>query len=91
MPLSDYPSAELEPRNLSKEEISDPYLVISELFDYMHLPQVREALWNWLKVSVTGGFKNESSNERQNLLGMYEKMAKVMEAVYLIHKKVKPQ
>jgi len=33
------------PQKLTEAEISDPYLVIQELFDFDHLPGIRELLW----------------------------------------------
>lgn len=60
MSIQDYPTAELESRKLSKEEIANPYEVIDELFSYGHLPQLREALWEWLKLTVSGSYHHES-------------------------------
>ncbi len=70
---------------LSKEEISDPYLVLEELFDFAHLPQLRSMLWDWLKATVTGGYnKSLSSRERENILLLYEKVEKLIEAAHVL-------
>lgn len=70
---------------LSKEEITDPYLVIHELFDFADLADTRELLWNWLKTTVTGDYhKQLTATERSTILTMYEKMEKLIEAAYLL-------
>jgi hypothetical protein len=86
MALSDYPAWELQPRKLSPDEVQDPNVVISQLFDFMHLPQVRQALWDWFKLTVTGQYKNEKASEKANLIMLYEKLEKLIEAVHIIHK-----
>lgn len=89
MSIQDYPAAELEPRKLSKEEIANPYEVIGELFSYGNLPQLREALWEWLKLTVSGSYHHESRRDRANMLHLYEKMEKLIEAVHIIHQRNK--
>jgi hypothetical protein len=87
MSIHEYPPAELEPRKLSKEEIEDPYQVIYELFDYAHLPQIRESIWEWLKATTSGNYHKLSVSERGNLLYLYEKIEKLIEAAHIIHNK----
>ncbi len=87
MSLNDYPKGELEPRKLNKEEIEDPYQVIHGFFDYGHLPQIREHLWEWLKLAVSGNYHRESCTEKSNLLYFYEKIEQLVEAVHIIHQK----
>lgn len=73
--------------HLSKEEMANPYLVIDELFDFAHLPDVQELLWEWLKVTVTGNFhKTLSSSERASIITLYEKLEKLVEAAHVMHK-----
>ena len=73
-------------RQLSKKEIADPYLVIDELFDFAHLPDIQELLWGWLKTTVTGTYhKNLTASERSAMIDMYEKMEKLVEAAHVIH------
>lgn len=72
--------------SLSEEEISDPYLVIDELFDFADHADTRELLWEWLKVTVTGTYhKNMSSTERAAILTMFEKLEKLVDAVHVLH------
>jgi len=73
---------------LNKEEIDDPSLVIAELFDLAHLPQVREILWDWLKATVTGSYpKSLSSKERTAIILLYEKVEKLVEAAHIMHER----
>lgn len=79
-------------QKLSKEELEDPYLVIDELFDFAHLPEIRELLWEWLKTTVIGSFpKKLTASERSAILGLYEKLEKLIEAVQVLqnNKKMK--
>jgi hypothetical protein len=89
MPLTDYSPEEMSPRNLTKKEIYNPYLVIHELFDYAHLPELREELWDWLKLTVSGNYKRLSSREQSNFLYFYEHIEKLAEAVHIIHSRKK--
>jgi hypothetical protein len=86
MAIQDYPSTELEPRNLSKEEMEDPYKVIHSLFDYGHLPQIRFMLWDLLKITITGTYHQQKPGERASLLHFYEKLEKLVEAVHILHR-----
>jgi HEPN domain-containing protein len=86
MSISEYPSYELKPRKLSREETANPYLVIQDLFDYGHLPELRELLWHWFKTTVMGCYhKGLNRNERFDVINMYEHIEKLIEAVHLIH------
>ena len=87
MLFNDFPKSELKPRKLSKEEIENPYQVIHAFFDYAHLPQIREHLWEWLKLTVSGNYNKESCRERTNLLYFYEKIEQLVEAVHIIHRR----
>ncbi len=71
---------------LNKEEISDPQLVIAELFDFAHLPELKQMLWEWLKATVSGSYnKTLSKRERASILLLYEYMEKLIEANHLLH------
>ena len=86
MPLSDYPSRELEPRKLTEEEVKDPYMVIDELFDFAYLPRIRDIYWDWLKATVTKTYDTLSKKEREDMVILYEKLEKLVEAVHVLHK-----
>lgn len=90
MCTNDFPPGEFEPRNLSQEEINDPFLLIEELFAYGHLPEIREELWLFLKACATGDFtKVLTWRERSNLFCFYELMTRLVEGLYLIYKRRK--
>lgn len=73
---------------LNKEEIANPNLVFDELFDFAHLPDVRELLWEWLKTTVTGSYnKTLTAREREAIIILYEKMEKLVEAAHVLQKK----
>jgi hypothetical protein len=70
---------------LSAEEIADPQLVIEELFDFAHLPEIRLILWDWLKATVTGSYPEDLSKEERNaILILYEKIEKLVEAAHVL-------
>ena len=91
MLISDYSAAELEPRKLSKDEIANPDKVIDEFFSYGHLPEIREALWECLKLTVSGSYHRESRRDRANLLCLYEKLEKLIEAAHIIYQRKEPK
>lgn len=86
MPIQDYQPSEFEPRWLTKEQIADPLRVVDDLFSYGHLPEVREKLWEWLRLTVTGSFHREEWDERVNILYLYEKICKLIEAAHILHR-----
>jgi len=86
MPLPDYPSRELEPRKLTPEQVANPMLVVHGLFDFAHLPQLREMLWDVLRTVVTGSYASLPEAEKNDLLYFYEQLEKLLEAAHLLHK-----
>jgi HEPN domain-containing protein len=78
------------PQNLTQVEIDNPYQVIYELFDFAHLPRIRELLWDFFKTAVTGNYSHDlHRRERELLVTMYEKIKKLVEAVHIINEKQK--
>ena len=73
--------------NLSQHETENPGLVLYELFDYASLPRLKQHLWQWLRITVTGGFSKKylHYNERENLFTFYEHFEKLLEAAYIIY------
>ncbi len=70
---------------LSEDEIANPQIVIDELFDFAHLPELRSMLWDWLKSTVSGNYPEDlSKEERVAILLLYEKIEKLVEAAYLL-------
>lgn len=75
---------------LTSREKADPFLVIEELFDFAHLSDMREMLWAWLKATVIGSYpKKLTQSERADIIELYEKLEKLIEAVHLMHEKKK--
>lgn len=71
---------------LTKEEMTKPTLVLAELFDFAHLPDLKLMLWEWLKATVTGSYnKTLSKREKASILLLYEYMEKLLEANHLLH------
>ena len=78
---------EMKPRKLSIEEVENPEKVITEFFQFAHLPQVRWYLWEAMKTLVAGNFNQLKSRERVSLLFFYEQIEKLVEGVHVIHEK----
>lgn len=86
MKQTDYPEWEMQSRLLSKEEVNDPSIVLDEMFDFAHLPEWRNLLWAWLKITVSGSYNTESAElKRGNILFLYEKLQRLIEAAHLLH------
>jgi HEPN domain-containing protein len=78
------------PQNLTQVEIDNPHQVIYELFDFAHLPRIRELLWEFFKTAVTGNYSHDlHRRERELLVTMYEKIEKLVEAAHIINEKQK--
>jgi hypothetical protein len=89
MSTKSYYRVEYATHKLSEEEIEDPYLVLHEFFTFVHLPDVRHALWEWLKLTVSGNYHRQSCADKSNLIYLYEQVDKLMEAVHIIHQRKK--
>ena len=91
MKKSAYPEWDMYSRLLTNEEHADPNLVLEELFDFAHLPEWRNILWDWLKITVSGSYNAETStsSERASILFVYEKLQKLIEASHLMYTKQK--
>jgi len=86
----DYPDTEFHPHKLTTQEIANPYLVINELFQFDHLPYIRELHWELFKSTVTGGFNRElDRRERFTLVHYYELIEKLIEAAHILNEQYK--
>lgn len=71
---------------LAENEISNPSLIIDDLFSFEDLPGIRELLWLFFRTAITGSYTHElSQKERSALVTLFEKLANLVEAVHLIH------
>lgn len=78
------------PQKLTPAEIDNPHQVIYELFDFAHLPRIRELLWEFFKTTVTGNYSHDlHRRERELLVTIYEKIEKLVEAAHIINEKQK--
>lgn len=78
--------------SLNKEESENPQQVLADLFDFAHLPELKQMLWDWLKTTVTGSYNKTLSNrERSTILLLYEYLDKLLEANYQLHHELKKQ
>ena len=93
MTSKDYSPSDLEPHKLEKEEIKNPYLVFYRLFDFANLPQIRNILWNWLKITVSGGYNKDICDyrERHRILYFYEFLEKAIEASHILYRERKEE
>ena len=75
---------------LSEEEINDPYLVIKDFFQFGHLPEIREMLWDSFKATITGNYpKRLDRRERNDIVYLYEYIERLVEASHLINENQK--
>ena len=82
---SSHPSSIIH--HLSKEQRKEPLLVLYELFDYAGLPSLKAYLWDWLKLTLTSGYRKKwvKYRERERILLLYEHLEKLLEASYLLY------
>ncbi len=79
--LQHYPT-----HKLTGEEINDPYLVIEDIFQFGHLPDLREMLWNSFKSNITGSYHKElTRRERNDIVYLHEYMERLVEATHIIN------
>ncbi len=88
MSMPDYEAWEMRPRKLTLEEIEHPEKVIEDFFQYAQLPEVRWIMWEGTKTMVTGNFVRLKVSERSSLIYFYEQMEKLVESVFVLHRKM---
>lgn len=78
-----YQPQNLYPQNLSAADIADPFIVIKKFFEDYDLMYVRKTIASWLAaVYIKKNWKDESPG---NLLYFYERIIRLIEAVWLIN------
>ena len=90
MPTSKQPEARQSFHVLDEAEIADPHLAIDEFFDFSHLDDARNLLWEWMKATISGQFASLEPEEKEAIIVLYEKTEKLMEAAYALHTGKKP-
>jgi hypothetical protein len=60
--------------------------VINGFFSYGDLPEIRQAMWEMHKTTVSGNFSKELNwRERSNIVYFYEQLAKLVKAVHVLY------
>jgi len=78
-----------QPLRLTKEQKKDPLPVLDDFFECYHLNEVRQTLWEWLSEIVSSPRSISSDHhDRSNHVYFYEKIEGVIEAVFIIKKKI---
>jgi HEPN domain-containing protein len=71
---------------LTEEEMANPYLVIRDTFSCAYILEIRKMLWAWLKSSLAENYSGSTRKKEQlNLIDVYERLEKLIEASYLIY------
>ena len=72
---------------LSEEEIRNPQLVIDRFFDYAGLENLREYLWDWFKLTISGTFNTQliDKHRRYDMIIFYEHIERIIEAAHIIY------
>lgn len=85
IPFSLHPHFYDRPIRLSAEEQADPRAVLRDFFTLNRLHELRAMLWQWMQAGLSApDTAFDSALERQNLLGMYEDLERVLEAAFLL-------
>jgi hypothetical protein len=81
-----------QPLRLTQEQKQDTTSVIEDFFECFHLNEVREILWRWMVEVVSSPRSiSDDHHERNNHIYFYEKIEILVEAAYVILKKIKKQ
>jgi HEPN domain-containing protein len=70
---------------LTEEERLNPYLVIRDTFSGNNIHGIRKMLWAWLKTSLAEKHSGQPKKESLNLIDVYERLEKLIEAAYIIN------
>ncbi|MBO9203267.1 MULTISPECIES: hypothetical protein [Niastella] len=74
-----------QPLRLTEDELNNPDLALDNFFEWYHLHEVRQILWQWVTevISSPGSISNDP-HERNNHLFFYEKMEVLVEAAWIM-------
>lgn len=78
-----------QPLRLTEEQLKDPLPVLDEFFQCYHLNEIRQILWEWF-AEVVSSHRSISieSLDRSNHLYFYEKIEEIIEAAFIIKKRI---
>lgn len=78
-----------QPLRLNEDQRQNPILILDDFFECYHLNEVRELLWNWfVEVMSSPHGISIDPHERNNHIYFYEKIEALVEASFIIKKKV---
>ncbi|OQP58841.1 hypothetical protein A3860_39215 [Niastella vici] len=86
---NNHPHWHNQPLRLSKEQKRDPLPVLDDFFECYHLNDVRQMLWQWLTTVISShqSISNDAL-DRDNHLYFYEKIEGIIEAAYVMKRKL---
>ena len=78
-----------EPLRLTEEQKREPLLILDDFFECYHLNEVRHTLWEWL-TDVLSSQRSIAIDplERNNHIYFYEKIERIIEAAYMMKKRI---
>lgn len=84
-----HPQWHNQPLRLTKEQKSDPLLVLDDFFECYHLDDVREILWQWLTEVLSSQHSIASESlDRNSHIFFYEMVEAIIEAAYVMRRKI---
>ncbi|OQP65839.1 hypothetical protein A3860_14695 [Niastella vici] len=86
---NNHPHWHNQPLRLTKEQKRDPLPVLDDFFECYHLNDVRQILWQWLTTVISShqSISNDAL-DRDNHLYFYEKIEGIIEAAYVMKRKL---
>ncbi len=67
---------------LTEKEMADPFLVIRDVFSSGYIQEIRKMLWIWLRTGL-------AQHRDPEMPEIYERLEKLLEAIYLIYEEKK--
>ncbi len=88
MRFADYHEAwEMKPRKLTIEELEHPEKVLEDFFQFIHLPQARWYMKEWMRTLVTDSFTDLNKKDKQSMIFFHDQLEKLIEGIYVIYEK----
>ena len=76
-----------QPLRLNDDQLNNPEFALDDFFEFYHLNEVREILWQWVTEVVSSPRNISSSHhDRHNHLFFYEKLEGLVEAAWVINR-----
>jgi hypothetical protein len=76
--------------HLTDEEKDNPYLVFEHLYDdEISVTDFRDLLWKSFLATITGNYCELSPEEREDVVFVYERLKKMIDAAHIINEHAK--